>query len=99
VFPFASLHPNADAKLRADITLLPSHLVSPPCIDHDGVCAVDNTSTSAVSPNQDVQEFFVEERAQNPKESSSTAHEMLEDTVAWSGTEYKVDSGTAANPL
>jgi hypothetical protein len=76
VFPFASLHPNAGAKLRADIILLPSHLVSP---DHDGVCTTDNPSTSAVSPNQDASEVFVEEQAQNPEEISLTAHERLGD--------------------
>jgi hypothetical protein len=54
VFLFASLHPNADAKLRTDGSLLPSHLVSPPCIYHDGVCIADNSSTSAISPNPDV---------------------------------------------
>jgi hypothetical protein len=90
VFLFASLHPNGGARLRADITLLPSHLVSPPCIDHDGVCTEDNSSTSVVSPNQDVQEFFVEEQAQNPEENSSMAHEILEDMVAWRGVEHEV---------
>ena len=64
------------AKLRADIILLPSHLVSP---DHDGVCTTNNPSTSVVSPNQDASEFFVEEHAQNPEEISLTAHERLGD--------------------
>jgi hypothetical protein len=76
VFPFASLHPNAGAKLRADIILLPSYLVSP---NHDGVCTTDNPSTSAVSPNQDASKNFVEEQAQNPEEISLTAHERLGD--------------------
>jgi hypothetical protein len=76
VFPFASLHPNAGAKLRADIILLPSYLVNP---NHDGVCTTDNPSTSAVSPNQDASKNFVEEQAQNPEEISLTAHERLGD--------------------
>lgn len=29
VFPFASLHPNAGAKLRSEILLLPEHLTNP----------------------------------------------------------------------
>ena len=29
MFPFASLHPNADARLRAEILLLPENLINP----------------------------------------------------------------------
>jgi hypothetical protein len=43
------------------------------------VCTTDNPSTSAISPNQDASNFFVEEQAQNPEEISLTAHERLGD--------------------
>jgi hypothetical protein len=90
--------PNVGAKVRADITFLPSHLVSLPCIDHDGVCIVDNPSTSAISPNTVVQEIF-EEQAQNSEENSSTAHEILEDRVSWLGAKHKDDSGATVDAV
>jgi histone deacetylase 1/2 len=39
IFPFSALHNNAGARLRAEILLLPSHLLNP--TDHGGEC-VDN---------------------------------------------------------
>jgi hypothetical protein len=40
MFPFASLHSNASARLQAEINLLPSHLVEPFLSSPDGVCTV-----------------------------------------------------------
>jgi hypothetical protein len=40
-------------------------------IDHDGVCTVDDSPISVVSPNHYVQYNFVEEHAQNLKEEAS----------------------------
>ena len=40
VFPFASLHPNAGARLRAEILLLSPELLNPS--DHGGECSADD---------------------------------------------------------
>ena len=40
VFPFASLHPNAGARLRAEILLLSQELLNPS--DHGGECSADD---------------------------------------------------------
>ncbi len=42
---FPSLHPNAGARLRAEIELLPSHLYT----GHNGGCIVANTAKAADS--------------------------------------------------
>jgi len=35
IFPFASMHPNAGARLRSEILLLPENLVNPGCNNCD----------------------------------------------------------------
>jgi hypothetical protein len=36
IFPFAELNPNAGARLRDEILLLPTHLLPPTCFDQGG---------------------------------------------------------------
>jgi hypothetical protein len=42
VYPFAKLHSKAGARLRGEISLLPSHLISPVSINHNGVCVTND---------------------------------------------------------
>jgi hypothetical protein len=48
VFPFASLHPNAGAQLRAEITLLPDALQNP---SHGDMYSPDHDAVSSVPTN------------------------------------------------
>jgi hypothetical protein len=50
IFPFSSLHPNAGACLKAEINLLPSHLVES-FHNHNGVCTADEPSVIAEFSN------------------------------------------------
>jgi hypothetical protein len=50
IFPFSSLHPNAGAHLKAEINLLPSHLVES-IHNHNSVCTVDEPSVAVEFSN------------------------------------------------
>ena len=46
IFPFANLHSNAGARLRAEILLLPDSLQNPVDHDHGGVLRVDHNDAN-----------------------------------------------------
>jgi hypothetical protein len=52
IFPFASLHPNAGARLRAALLLLPTHLQNP-TIDSGDANVYDCSMDASVSTNPD----------------------------------------------
>jgi hypothetical protein len=55
VTPFAALHPNARARLRAEVEILPSNL----CNNHEeGACTVGKTTENADSSNPSVERFL-----------------------------------------
>ena len=60
IFPFENLHPNAGARLRNDILLLPGHLLNP---DSGGVDCTDLHAANDHNP-------FPESNVQNSFEDS-----------------------------
>jgi hypothetical protein len=95
VFPFASLHSNARARLQAEINLLPSHLVERFSADHDGVFAVD-ASASVGSSNNPIQESFNQVfQAQNCDQNEDRMYEILSNGEPGLSAKHQVDSGTA----
>ena len=53
VFPFASLHPNAGALLRKEISLLPESLKNPSSFDHGGDNNCDDQNMAYVTDQTD----------------------------------------------
>jgi histone deacetylase 1/2 len=103
-FPFASLHENAGARLRQEISLLPEHLLS---INQGGVCSNDrylsNTNTNphdhenAVIDGQEIEEVDLQEIGPNSRPNhahSSTYNNQAQNDEA--GAESEDDSPATA---
>lgn len=91
IFPFSSLHPNAGARLRNEISLLSENLT--PFVPGDVVCHVSNATNRAASSNlrevqeqEEVQELqeIMDEEATDPTAASdpSTSPERDSPTPA-----------------
>lgn len=72
VFPFSQLHSNAGARLRAEISLLPSSLV-PHCTDQGGEHGIDHMLNTA--PNEPSDDFSGENVAEDDADSSAGTQE------------------------
>jgi hypothetical protein len=72
VFPFASLHPNIGARLKAETSLLPSGLIDLSIINPDGACIVDTTESS----NPIVPVPVESTQVKNPGETQSSEHKI-----------------------
>ena len=51
LFPFSKLHPNAGARIRAEISLLPDSLLNPSSIGDENV--VDHSAVSSTNPSHE----------------------------------------------
>jgi hypothetical protein len=70
---FATLHPNARARLRAEVELLPSNLYEG---DHEGVCTVGKAAENADSSNHIVERLFVENIQEKQGRMGVQEHEI-----------------------
>jgi hypothetical protein len=89
VTPFATLHPNARACLRAEVELLPSNLYEG---DHEGVCTVGKTAKNADSSNPTVERLFVENIHEKQGEIGVQKHVVSGCGATAPGTRHEVDS-------
>jgi hypothetical protein len=89
VFPFSSLHPNAGARLRAKVNLLPITLLNPSTIHSGGEIYVDHMSNSYTNTTDDFGQDFGEI-------STGNGHEIMPREGGVSDIENEVASGAGA---
>ena len=92
VFPFASLHPNAGARLHAEILLLSPELLNPS--DHGGECSADDHVFN--NPNPATNGGCAEKNSK--KNSTSDRHFMQHMRPNWTSAGHEADSPGVANP-
>jgi hypothetical protein len=99
VTPFASLHANVGARLRAEVSLLPSHVVDPPHTDHDGACTIDKANVDADSSNPSTRGIFVEVGLEKSGETSVQYEEDHLGSCVVAGLQQSVLTSTPRSPL
>ena len=98
VFPFASLHPNAGAQLRAEILLLPTHLHN-----SSDATGVDNSCDSTLSsPTTDVVCESADDCQELPHgfagEIGTNFGRYFMQNIASAGAEHEVDPPMVTAP-
>ena len=91
-FPFSTLHPNAGARLCAEILLLPPELLNP---TDQGDNSVDHMINGATNPDHDAAGNSEKKLAQNDTPSHDFMQHM---SPRPTGTEHEGDSAAAADP-